>query len=82
MRKQEPITIRSHQMLGNKFQWIIRRRIHHTPHVFDPETREEYALDRLWSDAARVAPLSLDIDLEPETAPEAGFRPVPGETLP
>ena len=33
-------------------------------HIFDPDAREEYALDRLWSDATRLDPLSLGIDME------------------
>jgi ribosome-associated protein len=45
-------------------------------HVFDLETREEYAHDRLWSDAPRVDPVALGIDLEPETESPPGVRVV------
>jgi ribosome-associated protein len=50
-------------------------------HVFDPETREDYALDRLWSDAARLDPVALGIDLEPPAAPPPGMSVVREEIV-
>ena len=50
-------------------------------HVFDPETRGEYALDRLWSDAPRIDPASVGIDTQPEDSPPPGLRLLREEAL-
>lgn len=35
-------------------------------HVFDLAARDEYALDRLWSDASRIDPMDLGVDFGSE----------------
>lgn len=50
-------------------------------HVFDPQARDRYALDRLWSDAPRLDPVSLGIDLEAPPASPPGVRALREEIL-
>ncbi len=45
-------------------------------HVFDPSARDEYALDRLWSDAERIDPTSLGIDARATSSEPAGGPPL------
>jgi len=61
---EEPLGVEG-QELGH---WVLIDANDEVVHVFDPDTREHFALERLWSDAPT---LDLVTDLGVETQPES-----------
>jgi len=51
----EPEGVRAAHVEGlDDSQWVVLDYIVTIVHIFDPETREHYALEHLWGDAPRV----------------------------